>query len=68
MAAELGKRSNVHILHGDLTDYASLKQAADDTTAIVGDRGVDYLVANGAFPSKFDAFDNIGTLYVYIPS
>ena len=60
--AELGKRSNVHILHGDLTSYASLKQAAADTTKIVGERGIDYLVANGAFMSQFDAYDNIGTL------
>jgi NAD(P)-dependent dehydrogenase (short-subunit alcohol dehydrogenase family) len=60
--AELGDRSNVHILHGDLTSYASLKQAAADTTAIVGERGVDYLIANGAFPSQFDAYDPIDTL------
>ncbi|EXJ84272.1 hypothetical protein A1O3_04939 [Capronia epimyces CBS 606.96] len=64
MAAEFGgrDRSNVHILHGDLTSYASLKQAAADTAKIVGERGIDYLVANGAFPSQFDAFDPIGAL------
>jgi len=62
MAAELSDRSNVHILHGDLTSHASLKLAAADTAKIVGERGIDYLVANGAFPSLFDAFDPIGAL------
>lgn len=62
IAAELGDRSNIHVLHGDLIDYASLKQAAAETADIVGDRGVDYLIANGAFPSQFDAYDPIGAL------
>jgi NAD(P)-dependent dehydrogenase (short-subunit alcohol dehydrogenase family) len=62
VAAELGDHSNVHILHADLTSYASLKQAAADTAKIVGERGIDYLVANGAFPSLFDAYDPIGAL------
>lgn len=62
IATELGERSNVHILHGDLTKYASLKQAAADTAAIVGDRGVDYLVANGALVSSLDGFGPIGAL------
>jgi hypothetical protein len=62
VAAELGDRSNVHILHGDLDNYASLKQAATDTANIVGERGIDYLVANGAFISQFDAYDPIGRL------
>jgi NAD(P)-dependent dehydrogenase (short-subunit alcohol dehydrogenase family) len=65
IAAELGDRSNIHILHGDLTDYASLKQAAADTAEIVGERGIDYLVANAAFQSHFDAYGPIGALYVY---
>jgi NAD(P)-dependent dehydrogenase (short-subunit alcohol dehydrogenase family) len=62
VAAELGDHSNVHILHADLTSYTSLKQAAADTARIVGERGIDYLVANGAFPSLFDAYDPIGSL------
>ncbi|KAB5533654.1 putative short chain dehydrogenase [Coniochaeta sp. 2T2.1] len=61
-AAELGNRSNLHILNGDLTSYTSLKQAAADTGNIVGGRGVDYLIANAAYPSLFDAFDPIGAL------
>lgn len=62
VAAELGDRYNVHILHADLNSYASLKQAAADTAKIVGERGIDYLVANGAFSSLFDAYDPIGAL------
>ena len=62
VATELGVHPNVHILHADLTSYASLKQATADTDKIVGERGIDYLVANGAFPSLFDAYDPIGKL------
>ncbi|KAK8001894.1 short chain dehydrogenase [Apiospora marii] len=62
VAAELGRRSNVHILEADLTKYASLKNAAGEAARIVGDRGIDYLVANGAYVPSFDAFDAIGTL------
>ncbi|PQE30878.1 short chain dehydrogenase protein [Rutstroemia sp. NJR-2017a WRK4] len=62
VATELGDRTNVHILHGDLDSYASLKQAAADTAKIVRGRGIDYLVANGAFISQLDAYDPIGAL------
>lgn len=61
-AAELGDRPNVYILHGDLTNYASLKQAATDAAEIVGERGVDYLVANGGLVPYLDAFGPIGAL------
>ena len=67
VVAELGDRPNVHILHADLVSYASIKQAAADATSIVGERGVDYLIANGAFTSQFDAYDPIGALYVSSP-
>nr|QJQ82475.1 PesJ [Pestalotiopsis humus] len=60
VAAELGGRSNVHILEADLTKYASLKNAAGEAAKIVGDRGVDYLIASGAYIPMFDAFDPIG--------
>ncbi len=60
--AELGHRSNVHILYADLTKYATLKQAAADTAKIVGERGIDYLVANGAYLPLLDAYDPIGAL------
>ncbi|KAK8127545.1 hypothetical protein PG984_008653 [Apiospora sp. TS-2023a] len=61
VAAELGGRSNVYILEADLTKYASLKNAAGETAKIVGDRGIDYLIASGAYVPSFDAFDAIGT-------
>ncbi|KAI1412747.1 NAD(P)-binding protein [Hypoxylon sp. FL1857] len=57
VAAEIG-RSNIHILHGDLTDYESLKKAADDTSKITGG-SLDYLIANGAFLSKYSAFKSL---------
>lgn len=62
VAAELGDRPNIHIVHADLTAHASLKQAAADTASIVGERGIDYLVSNAAFQTHFDAFDPIGAL------
>ncbi|KAJ5559086.1 short chain dehydrogenase (AtsC) [Penicillium sp. DV-2018c] len=62
IAAELGSRPNVHIRHADLTNYDSLKQAAADTAEIVGERGIDYLVANGAYVPLFDAYGPIGAL------
>lgn len=62
MATELDDRSNVHILHGDPTNYASLKQAAADTAKIVGERGIDYLIGNAGFPAQFDAYLPIGEL------
>ena len=65
-AAELGDRPNVHILHGDLTNYATLKQAAADTAEIVGERGVDYLVANGGLVPYLDTYEPIGALYVFL--
>ncbi|PKY06703.1 putative short chain dehydrogenase [Aspergillus campestris IBT 28561] len=62
VATELGGRPNVHILHGDLANYATLKQAAADTADIVGERGVDYLVANGGLVPHLDAYGPIGAL------
>ncbi|KFA50016.1 hypothetical protein S40293_05959 [Stachybotrys chartarum IBT 40293] len=60
VAEELGDRPNVRILHGDLTSHASLKQAAAKTAEVIGERAIDYLVANGALLSMFDAYDPIG--------
>ncbi|KAK4223283.1 hypothetical protein QBC38DRAFT_487996 [Podospora fimiseda] len=61
-AAELGDRPNAHILHGDLTNYASLKEAAAETAKIVGDRGVDYLIANAGLVPDFDAYGPVSEL------
>ena len=64
VAEELGERPNVHILHGDLANYASLKEAAAETAKIVGDRGVDYLVGNAGIVPEFDAYGPVSALYV----
>ncbi|KAI1483701.1 NAD(P)-binding protein [Daldinia eschscholtzii] len=49
VASEIGS-SNITILHGDLSDYESLKKAAEDTAKITGG-SLDYLIANAAFIS-----------------
>ena len=67
VAAELGHCSNIHILHADLMKHASLKQAAADTAPIIGEQGIDYLVANGVFVSLLDNYGPIGDLYVAHP-
>lgn len=59
---ELGGRSNIHIVSADLTKHSSLKEAAVETAKIVGDSGIDYLVANGALVPKLDAYCPIGAL------
>jgi len=62
MKEELSGRSNIHIVHADLNSHASLKQAAADTAEIVGDRGIDVLVANAGLVTYFDGFKPIGNL------
>lgn len=62
LASEQFTEPNIYLLHGDLTSYASLKAAAGATVDIVGKRGVDYLVGNGAYASQFDAYNGIGEL------
>lgn len=36
--------------------------ASADTEKFVGERGIDYLVANGGYLPLFDAYDPIGAL------
>ncbi|KAI1109346.1 NAD(P)-binding protein [Nemania sp. NC0429] len=62
VAAELGSRSNVHILGiADLTAYEDLKRAAAETASITGG-ALDYLIANAAYMSTFDTLDPLSTL------
>lgn len=63
VSEELQGRKNIHIIEGDMTDYASLKKAAD-YTAEVTDGALDYLIANAALLSRWSAFHPIGVLYV----
>jgi hypothetical protein len=43
--------SNVHIIQGDITDVPSLKKAASEAAKILGDKGLDVLINNGAYVS-----------------
>ncbi|KAL2163789.1 hypothetical protein VTH06DRAFT_5848 [Thermothelomyces fergusii] len=58
---DLKGRRNIHILQADLIDYASLKAAAAETANITGG-SLDYVIANAALVSKYDAYDPIGEL------
>ena len=58
---ELSDRKNVYFLQGDITDVASLKAAAAETSKITGG-ALDYLIGNGAFLTFDDAFDGPSAL------
>jgi hypothetical protein len=51
------------MVQGDLTDYASLKKAVNDTANITGG-ALDYVIANAADMSVESGFYPIGVLYV----
>ncbi|KAG4258840.1 hypothetical protein FPRO04_13979 [Fusarium proliferatum] len=59
--AELNRRSNIHVIEADLTNYNALKDAVNETAKITGG-SIDYLIANAAYVSKFDTFDPMGAL------
>ncbi|KAL7787154.1 hypothetical protein V8C37DRAFT_405014 [Trichoderma ceciliae] len=61
VAEELAGRSNIHVVQSDIADYEALKNAVAKTAEITGG-SLDYLVANAAYISKFDAYDPIGAL------
>ncbi|KAL7908205.1 hypothetical protein GGI35DRAFT_469946 [Trichoderma velutinum] len=61
MAQELPGRSNIHVLQADITDYDAIKNAVAATAQITGG-ALDYLIANAAYVSEFDAYDPIGVL------
>ncbi|KAI3327598.1 NAD(P)-binding protein [Xylariaceae sp. AK1471] len=61
VSEELSGRSNIHIVHGDLLDYESLKKAAAETAAITGG-SLDYLIANAGYMAHWDAYHPLGTL------
>ncbi|KAL2820561.1 NAD(P)-binding protein [Aspergillus cavernicola] len=58
---ELNARPNIHVLHANLTDYNSLKAAAEESGKITGG-SLDYLIANAGLISAFDRYDPIGVL------
>ncbi|KAK5654588.1 hypothetical protein OQA88_7217 [Cercophora sp. LCS_1] len=59
--ADLKNRTNIHIVEADISDYNTLKAAAAETAKITGG-SLDYLIANAAYVTGFDAFDPIGDL------
>ncbi|KAF2682326.1 NAD(P)-binding protein [Lentithecium fluviatile CBS 122367] len=61
VAEELTERSNITILQADMTDYDAIKKAAQDSAKITGG-SIDYIIANAALVSQWDAYDGIGTL------
>ncbi|OTB02393.1 hypothetical protein M426DRAFT_13538 [Hypoxylon sp. CI-4A] len=60
VAAEIG-RSNIHILHGDVDSYESLKKAAEETAKITGGK-LDYIIANAAYLSQKDGLSTLNEL------
>ncbi|KAL5342847.1 hypothetical protein BJX70DRAFT_355059 [Aspergillus crustosus] len=63
LAEEFPERKNIHVVQGDLNDYASLESAAAETAKITGG-GLDYLIANAALLLPYDAFDSIDQLLI----
>jgi hypothetical protein len=66
VSQELPGRKNIHIVHGDITNYASLQKAVQETAAITGG-SLDYVIANAASLAKWSAYKPIGALYVSLP-
>ncbi|RWA05542.1 hypothetical protein EKO27_g9556 [Xylaria grammica] len=61
VAEELSSRPNITILEADLTNYDELKNASINAASITGG-SLDYLIANAAYSTPLDTYDNIGTL------
>ncbi|KAK7932022.1 NAD(P)-binding protein [Apiospora marii] len=61
IAEAFAERSNITILEADLTSYDDLKRASSDVATVTGG-SLDYLIANGAYITPFDAYDGLGTL------
>ncbi|RYP83992.1 hypothetical protein DL769_001248 [Monosporascus sp. CRB-8-3] len=54
------KRTNIHIIQGDLVSYESLTKAAEDTSKITGG-SLDYLIANAGLVS-YSGFSDVEEL------
>ncbi|KAL3459758.1 NAD(P)-binding protein [Aspergillus heterothallicus] len=50
----------IHLVQGELTNYDSLKKAAEDVAKITD--SLDYLVANAAVVSSYSAWEGLGDL------
>lgn len=62
IAAEIGVRSNAHIIQADLTKYDELKASVAETSKITGG-SLDYIIANAAFLAPWSGLDSISSLY-----
>ncbi|KAL4815437.1 hypothetical protein BDW67DRAFT_191505 [Aspergillus spinulosporus] len=61
VAEELNGRTNIHVVQADLNVYRTLEAAAAETSEITGG-GLDYLIANAAYLTKYDHFESLNTL------
>ncbi|KAI0410822.1 NAD(P)-binding protein [Xylaria grammica] len=61
VAEDLNSRPNITILEADLGNYDELKNASISAASITGG-SLDYLIANAAYSTPLDTYDNIGTL------
>ncbi|KAJ0163214.1 putative oxidoreductase [Colletotrichum tanaceti] len=61
VANELGARPNIHIVEVELSSYDSIKKSVDVVSQITGGK-LDYIIANAAYVSDWQAFDPIGEL------
>jgi NAD(P)-dependent dehydrogenase (short-subunit alcohol dehydrogenase family) len=67
VAEQLSDRSNITILEADIGNYDALKATVADTAAVTGG-SLDYLVANAAYMSTWDAYEPIGDLAANHPA
>lgn len=58
---EFPGRKNIHIVQGDMKDYASLKRAVEYTAKVTGG-ALDYVIANAGLISDWSAYRSIGSL------
>ncbi|KJZ73134.1 hypothetical protein HIM_07518 [Hirsutella minnesotensis 3608] len=58
---EVFTKPNVQVVEAELTNYESLKRAAEETSRFT-DNQLDYIIANAGFVSEWSAFDDMETL------
>ncbi|KAI0200563.1 NAD(P)-binding protein [Astrocystis sublimbata] len=61
VAAEIGRRPNLHIVQADLTDYDSLKASMDIVAPIVNG-ALDHIIANAGYIPGWSGYHAIGDL------
>jgi len=61
VAEELSDRKNVHVVQGDLTNYAELKASVEETSKITGG-SLDYIIANAGYVSQLSQLEHFSVL------